>query len=280
MPGVAELIGPVTVVTGLGRGSGKTTLVDLALPVARRAGPVAVFTVGVHAPAPGAPRLVLAPGDLTLTTEPLARAADARLEILDALPGRSALGRLLLGRAVRGGEVAMVGPEHLSTLAGVVEAVRDAGWAARVLVDGAVSRLTQASALGDHRFVQTASVTPATLMGTVRRLRALEALAELPVASGPPPGGVRLDGPLTATVLEDFGPRPPALSLADLTQCFLDPDATLRLLDGGGVSVRRRIDLRGTAVRLRDVTRDAFAAALGRPPGVRYLFDPAQVRPC
>lgn len=277
------MLGTVTVVTGFEKGSGKTTFLNLALPLLRRRGPVAVFTIGVDGAqkareGQGHPAEIrVEAGDLVITTENLARASQARFEVLEVLPGRTALGRLLLGRAQRGGSVTLVGPEHLSTLAECISLVQAEGWAASVLVDGAVNRLTQVSALGDPAFVFTARVSPATLERTALRIRALEALAELPVDPDPALGVSRIEGPLTPAVLEALGSRVEALSLEDLTKNFLDPEACLRLLDRVKVSVRRRFELRGILVALRELSPEAFRARV--PASPRLCLDPCGVRP-
>ncbi len=111
---------------------------------------MAVLTIG-SAGGPGgkfrSPQIRVEPGDVVLTTEPLARASQARFEILQAVPGRTALGRLLLGRARRAGSVSLVGAEHLSALSRALQQVRQEGWAHSALIDGAVNRVTQIAAL-------------------------------------------------------------------------------------------------------------------------------------
>lgn len=277
------LIGPVTVVTGFDKGSGKTTFLNLALPVARRRGPVALFTIGMDGAQKArdgqsaTPEIRVEPGDLVITTEALARSSTARFEILEALPGRTALGRLLLGRAQRGGSLTLVGPEHFSTLVEAVELVQRENLATSVLVDGAVNRLTQVSALGDPAFVFTARVSPSNLDKVALRLRALQALSALPLE--PEPQTHRIEGPLTPEVLEGLPKDLEALSLEDLTRNFLDPELCLRLLDRMRVTVRRRLELRGLAITLRDLSREAFLGKLGPAASPLVCFNPCEVRP-
>ncbi|HWQ07736.1 MAG TPA: hypothetical protein VN436_01465, partial [Holophaga sp.] len=177
MNALKGICGAVTAVTGFEKGSGKTTFLNHALSIARPAGPVAVFSIGVDgslkARETGAavPEIRVFPGDVVLTTELFARASGARFEVLETLPGRTALGRLLVGRALRGGSVTLVGPEHFSLLAEIIDLVRRERWAASVLVDGAVNRITQVSALGDVRFVFTVRADRANLAKVSERVR-------------------------------------------------------------------------------------------------------------
>lgn len=275
------LAGAVTALTGFEKGSGKTTLLNWLLPRIRPGGPVAVFTIGVdgalkhrEAGVP-VPEIQVEPGDVVMTTEAFARAASARLEILDTVPGRTALGRLLLGRAVRGGSVTLVGCEHFSALAEAVRQVRQEGWAASVLVDGAVNRLTQVGALPEVRFLYAARIQPSNLARTVARMRGLLVLAALP--QEPEPAGWRLEGPLTSEGMKALPRDAEAISLEDFTKVFLEPDELKRLLDRYAVTVRRAIDLLGLAVALRDVSREAFREALGPLGEDRILFNPYEV---
>ena len=114
--------GSVTAVTGFEKGSGKTAFLCLALPRARAIGPVAVFTIGVDGRLTGraggrSPEIRVEPGDIVMTTETFARSSGARFEVMETVPGRTALGRLFVGRARRAGSVTLVGSEHFSALA-------------------------------------------------------------------------------------------------------------------------------------------------------------------
>jgi hypothetical protein len=279
---LAGVAGGVTAVTGFEKGSGKTTFLNALLPVAREAGPVAVFGIGVDGSLKArsgmdAPEILVEEGDVVLTTDLFARASSARLEVLEALPGRSVLGRLLLGRAVRRGGVTLVGAEHLSALSEAIDLVRREGWAASSVVDGAASRVTQVSALGGARFVFTVRVDRGNLARVAERLRALVALADLPVVPEPPAGALRLEGPLTQDVREGLPRDLGALSLEDFTKSFLPPAALLRLLETVTCSVRRAFPLLGVVPAPRDLTILELREAAGPAVSARLLANPYEV---
>lgn len=279
MDALEGMKGAVTAVTGFDKGSGKTTFLNFALPRVREAGPAAVFTIGVDGAQKAgegrAGEIHVAAGDLVLTTEAFARSASARFEILDAVPGRTALGRLLLGRAVRGGSVTLVGAEHFSILADLVARVRAEGWARSVLVDGAVNRLTQVGALGEVGFVFTVRVDPGNLERACARVRALAALAALPVAPEPPEGALRFEGPLTAAAVQALPADLRGLSLEDFSKCFLDPADLPRFLARVPCSLRRGFGLTAFVVSLRGVRREAFLARADVPGLVFNPFEAA-----
>jgi len=283
MEGLRGAAGAVTAITGFEKGSGKTTFLNYALPFVREAGPVAVFTIGVdgahkaraHAAPP--PEIRVEPGDVVMTTEAFARSASARFEVLEAMPGKSTLGRLFLGRAVRGGSVTLVGSERFSVIAEAITQVRREGWAASVLVDGAVNRITQVSALGELGFVFTARVDRGNLGRAVQRIRSLRLLAELPLDPEPSGDALRIEGPLTAAGLDALPREARRLSLEDFTKFFLEPAEIARALQRYEVSVRRSFRLLCVAVTLRDVTRPEFLAAVGESLDNLLLFNPYEV---
>jgi hypothetical protein len=282
LTGLEGVAGGVTAVTGFEKGSGKTTFLNALLPVARKAGPVAVFSVGVDGASKArdgarAPEVLVEERDVVLTTDLLARSSSARLEVLEALPGRSVLGRLLLGRAVRRGGVTLVGAEHLAALARAVLLVREEGWAASSLVDGAADRVTQLGALADVGFVYTVRVDRGNLTRVAGRLRALVALTELPVVPEPPEGTLRLEGPLTDEVRQGLPEGLVALSLGDLTKVFLAPSDLLRFLARVRCSVRMGTRLLGVVPALRGVGAEELRQAVGPAVAGRLLPNPCEV---
>ncbi len=282
MDRLAGVAGGVTAVTGFEKGSGKTTFLNVLLPAAREAGPVAVFGIGVDGALKArdsarAAEICVEPGDVVLTTDLFARASSARLEVLETLPGHSVLGRLLLGRAVRRGGVTLVGAENLAALSGAVRIVREERWAASSIVDGAADRVTQLGALGDVGFVYTVRVDRENLPRVAGRLQALVALSRLPVVPDAPEGALRLEGPLTDDVRLGLPEGLVALSLEDVTKLFLPPGELLRFLARVTCSVRRGFRLLGVVAALRDVAPAELRHAAGPEVAAWLLPNPYEV---
>jgi hypothetical protein len=228
--------------------------------------------------------------DAVITTAPLARTAGAGLEVIGALPGRSAVGRLCVCRAVRAGTVALVGPEHLGQLASAIEMVRQENLVESVLVDGAAGRLTQAGALPDAQVVYCAMADGSNLLRVAENIELVSRLADLPVedigesgesggqgangangASGAPQT-LRLEGPLTPSVLDGLPKGTTHVSIGSLSDCFLDAPSFERAARRMEITVRRQIPLLRFAVALKDVKREAFLAAAPSAAG-RAVFD-------
>ncbi len=283
MAGLDGAVGVVTAVTGFEKGSGKTTFLNHALPFLRQSGPVAIFTIGVDGALKARdlqgspPEITIEPGDVVMTTDTFARLGTASLEVLEALPGRSALGRLFLGRALRGGSVTLVGSEHFSVLAETINQVRHENWARSVLVDGAVNRITQVSALGEVGFVFTVRIDRGNLTRAAQRIRNLSLLAALPHEPIPQEESLRIEGPLTHSLLESLPKGTHKLSLEDFTKVFLEPMELSRVLSRFQVSVRRAFPLLCVAVTLRDVSRVEFLSVAGESLVDSILFNPYEV---
>jgi len=294
---VDALIGRVTVFAGAGKGCGKTAAFGAAALMAQARGPVALFTIGLDTsgaapqapqasgaapqapqasghwaapptpgPATGPPAVRVRPGDIVITTAPLARAAEARLDIIDALPGRSAIGRLCVCRAMRAGRVALVGPEHFGQLASAIDMVRRESLAESVLVDGAAGRLTQAGALPDAQVVYCAKADGADYLRVAENIELVSRLLDLPVEGpgwpgGHGAGGLRIEGPLTASVLDGLGKDVTHVSIGSFSDCFLDAPSFGRAARHLEIAVRRRIPLLCFAVALKDISPAAFLAA-------------------
>lgn len=90
------------------------------------------------------PRIVPPEGTLVATTTGSLDRCRCRLEVVAELPFRTALGRVIVGRAAGGCAVEVSGPTTLAQVRATVDALIGLG-AERVLVDGAINRLGSAS---------------------------------------------------------------------------------------------------------------------------------------
>lgn len=269
-------MGRVTFVTGPEKHCGKTTFMNRAAELARRGaraaglpGP-ALLTVGYDGEArdflSGArkPAVPVAEGDVVVTTERFARPCSP--EILDVLPGSTALGRLCIARARRAATVALVGPEGNSLVAWAVRRIVD-GYSGTVLVDGAINRITQAASVGGARFVYALRVDGASLERAAALVRRMAALASLPVA--PMRGGDAaiegpfvLDGALTAETTARVPKGAASVVVEDFTKVFLGDSELSAFLRERTLYVGRRIEFGGFVVACRGVSDEDFSSRL------------------
>ena len=214
------------------------------------------------------------PGDIVITSITLARSAEARLEILNALPGRSAIGPLCLGRTVRGGAVPLVGPEHLSQLAFAIDFIQSDSLAKTILIDGAVGRITHLGALCGSQFLYCARADYASFRRVAENIELVSSLADLPLdvtdAEDDSNGKLHIDGPLTTSVLEKIQDETTRLCIGNFTDCFLDAAAFRRACQRFEITVQRRVPLLGFVVALKNISRNAFLEAV--PSASRRVF--------
>jgi hypothetical protein len=198
---VGELAGRVTFITGPGRASGKTSLLNAALGLLRRAGEKPAFLgIGFDGEMKfrssveggtrdgsgfpglrGATRIVAEAGELFVTASACLAASAVRPEVLALLPGSGALGPLALVRAWRRGEVVLVGAEANDVVLEAVRLAREEFGHRSLLIDGAFDRITQVAVVPGARFLSSLRVDAAGLSQVVRRMRLLARLSRLPL---------------------------------------------------------------------------------------------------
>lgn len=274
-------MGRVTFVTGPEKHCGKTTFMNRAASIARRGalaatrpGP-ALLTAGYDGESrdflSGArkPAVPVCAGDLVLTTERFAR--PCLPEIIDVLPGQTALGRLCIARARRDSVVALVGPDGNSQIAWAIDRIVTGGLTDTVLVDGAINRITQVASLPGGRFVYVLRVDRSTLRQAVGRVRRIGLLTSLPVADDGAAQGDSLRGEPQAFWLDDAlttetAARLPAAArlvvVDDMTKVFLGESELLAFVRERALQVRRCLTFGGFVVSCRGLANEEFLAAL------------------
>lgn len=270
--------GRTTFVTGPEKGCGKTSLLNRALGLLREAGERPAF-LGVGFDGEGrdalsasrAPRIACRAGEVFMSAERYLRGSAASPEILEVLPGASALGRLAVARATRDGEAVLVGPERNELLAWALSRVAEEGWARSVLVDGAINRITQVAAFPGARFVFSLRVSPAELERQVARLRLMHRLAGLPRAGAGDEGLEapvhRVSGPLTRETAALVPEGAATVVVEDFTKIFLDLPALTAFLRSRTLAVRAAPEFAGFVVVPRELPRERVVAALREREG-------------
>ena len=135
-------------VIGLVKNAGKTTVVNALMANCRHL--FGLTSLGLdgervdHLTGLSKPRIAPPPGTLIATTRGSLDRSHYAMELLEELPYRTPLGRVVIGRAGREGQVEVSGPTTLAELRGTILRLQALG-AEQVLVDGAINRLGSAS---------------------------------------------------------------------------------------------------------------------------------------
>jgi hypothetical protein len=150
--GLFELVGQsrarAIAIIGLVKNAGKTTVANAIMAnVGRRFGLTSLGLDGErtdHLTGLAKPRIVPPDGTLVATTTGSLDRCHYHPDIVAELPFRTALGRVVIGRATGGAPIEVSGPTTLAQVRATVDALLDLG-AEQVLVDGAINRLGSAS---------------------------------------------------------------------------------------------------------------------------------------
>ncbi len=303
LPGARLFIDSVNLVTGPGAASGKTTFTRNAIAAVHGQNrSVAVLAVGLEGDRaagvgagalpgiatgssagfsargfagagsikntlPAASKFLFQPGDVFMTTSAYLEAADCQPEILDVLPGSSALGRLALARARRSGSAALVGTEHNEYLALAVSRILENQWASTIFIDGALNRITQAASVGNAQLFYCARVSRSECKSLIDKMRYLLELLSLPLYRSDTDRGedkaVFIDGALTDSVADRLCNIDGIVVVRDFSRIFLDPQAFRRFGGGAKICVRNRVQFGGFSIILRSISKDEFEKLAG-----------------
>lgn len=179
-----------TAIVGLAKNAGKTECLNFLLRGLHRTGhPTAVSSIGLDGETTDAvtrtpkPEITIYPGMLFATSETHYRQRRLTSEILGVGRRRTALGRVVVARAVTAGRTIVSGPADTVTMGRLIEGLHAHG-ARTVLVDGALSRLSPASpAVASSLVLATGAAVASTVSEICTRTRFVCSLMELPAVS-------------------------------------------------------------------------------------------------
>jgi hypothetical protein len=270
LPEAIVFLNAVNLITGTGRGCGKTAFADaaaLSLHNARER--CARIAVGIE----GTSELKfsksadLRSGDIFLTSAAMIDAATCGPEIFDVVPGGSALGRLIIAKATRTGRAILVGPERNERLSWVIQRIITGGWTTTIIVDGALNRITQVAAIPSARLFYAAKASRSDFARVAERLRFFQTLTQLPLLveleRAHPGKVVRINGPLSVSTLENLPSGCDAVVVADFSKIFLDEKDFFSLARKIAIGLEKRIEFAGFAISLKNISKSDFQEALG-----------------
>lgn len=298
-------LGRTLFAAGPGKDAGKTTFLVRAAALARRAAaeaglkPPALLSVGYDGETrdylSGArkPSVPVEAGDVYVTAERFLRQGGASPEILEAAPGRSALGRLCVARATRAGRAALVGPEGNGIVAELLALILDGGLASAALVDGSVNRITQIASRRDALMAYALRIDRGNLDSSLDAIRRVALLLGLPLVhearsgspeeTDAPTAAFELAGALTAASAAALPKEARTVIVVDFTKVFLDYRALLAFIRTRSLLVRSRPDLAGIVAVTRGLSDEVIFRRLsgadeatlgGRPLSAWLRFNP------
>lgn len=177
-------------VVGLAKNTGKTVTLNHILRGAHNGVrlPLGVTSIGVdgestdRVTATEKPEITLYPGMIFATGEAYYRQRQIQSEVLDIDDRHTALGRVVLARALSQGKTLLSGPADTASLRTLISRMRKEG-AGTVLVDGALSRLSPASpAVTEAMVLATGAAISPEIQRIVERTAYVCRLIGIPLA--------------------------------------------------------------------------------------------------
>lgn len=237
----------------------------------------------------GKSQMIVNAGEVFVTSAAFMESSTCLPEILDVLPGSSALGRLVIARASRCGSAILAGPEQNEYLSWATKRILDEKWAATIIVDGALNRITQAASLRSARLFYAVRAGRSDYLSVARKMRHLHHIAGLPhideLADNSGSGNkiFHVEGPLTPSTLGAVPGEARIIVVRDFSKIFLD-EAEMALLERKRkLALGAKVEFGGFSVVLRNLSREEFMDALGGALSDRviswnaYAWKPEQV---
>lgn len=272
-----------TFIAGSEKNAGKTTFLNFLLGQVRQRVAPAFLTIGVDGESRDLifdtpkPQIRTEANDWLVTTEAMLSHSNALFEIREVFPVKTTLGRLVLARTLRPGQVELIGPETNEQLGAILRHIRDQQGVHTILVDGAASRVTQISSEMAGSCVYVLKVTPRTLKSSLDKLRRLDIMDSIPLYE-PGPGEestLLIEGAFTNDRAAAIDESITHLVLQDFTKVFVDWVCLKNLCAGRRVSFMNRFSLQSVAAILMDVKEDEFLERI-QGLGIRekLIFNP------
>jgi len=126
-----QLVNKTTFLVGNKKNAGKTTFLNYALAQLREVVQPAFFTIGIDGEASDLifdtpkPKVYTEIGDYVVTSGLMINKSDALFEIIHVFPYKTVLGRLVLAKTLRSGNIELVGSEDNKQLAEIVDYLRN-----------------------------------------------------------------------------------------------------------------------------------------------------------
>ncbi|MCG8573034.1 MAG: hypothetical protein MJB14_23120 [Spirochaetes bacterium] len=264
---ILSLIHHTTFITGNTKNAGKTTFLNYLLPRIRQFTNPVILTIGIDGEQQDQifgnpkPQIKTEIGDYLVTTESSLLSSDALFECQEVFPYQTALGRLVLIRTLRSGYIELVGSETNQQLADIIEYLK-AKQLKTILVDGAVSRMTQISCDSQSNFIYIQKISQENKESELEKLTILFLSQDFPLANEEirnKTDSLILQGALTGGVLKKVPKDINHLIVKDFTKIFLTLPELKGYLKNKKIYLENYFPLKYMVLILRDLDKRSIA---------------------
>ncbi len=263
-----NLINKTVFITGSKKNAGKTTLMNYLLPIIRaNVNSVAYLTIGIDGEhkdmlfGTPKPSVKAVKGDFIVTTDQAVFSSDGVFEFIEVFPFKTKLGTIVLVRAVREGELELIGAENNTQLSFILNFLKNENKIKIILIDGAVNRMTQISSVSNSEFVYVMKVSAGDLMKSVNNIKTLSLIKNFPLYNADIHSEDECfvcDGALTAIKLNKISDKFSSILLNDFTKNFLTWNELNELLKKKKIYYKEKFNLNCIVVNLYDLDQNEF----------------------
>lgn len=259
-------------ITGSDKNAGKTTFLNLALEYLRGKTSLAYLTIGIDGEKSDQvfgtpkPRILSVENDYIVTTDTMLKESSGSFKVIEVFSDKTVLGRLVLAEVIRSGCVELVGAEDNSGLTSILEYLKKEKAIATILIDGAVNRVTQVSAVDNAAFVFVSKITPNNLNAAVEKLKIIHLVSKLPLvhllSETQKAEYFTLKGALTPLKLKNIPEKCQGLIIEDFTRFFLSYEELKKLTEKMPVYLTEYYELLFFQVNNYDITSEQIHKTL------------------
>jgi hypothetical protein len=267
-----QLVNKTTFLVGNKKNAGKTTFLNYALMQLREVVQPAFFTIGIDGEASDLlfetlkPKVYTEIGDYVVTSGLMINKSDGLFEIIHVFPYKTVLGRLVLAKTLRSGNIELVGSEDNKQLAEIVAYLRNEEHINTIIIDGAASRLTQVASIKNSCFYYIIKLDPKSINSDINKLRTIALLSKLrcidKIDDVENKIVFEIKGALTESKLSMIPEDCDILLIDDFTKIFLDFSQVIELTGKLEIAYKTPYQLVSFVVILKDIMKEDFLKIL------------------
>ncbi len=263
-----QLVNKTTFLVGNKKNAGKTTFLNYALAQLRKIVQPAFFTIGIDGEATDLlfdapkPKVYTEIGDYIVTSSLMINKSDALFEIIHVFPYKTVLGRLVLAKTLRSGNIELVGSEDNKQLGEIVAYLRNEENINTIIIDGAASRVTQVASIKNSYFYFIIKLDQKSINSDINKLRTIALISKFrsidEIDAIENKVVFEIKGALTESKLSMIPDDCDVLLLNDFTKIFLDFTQVTELTRKLEISYKITYQLVSFVVILKDMMKEDF----------------------
>jgi hypothetical protein len=267
-----QLVNKTTFLVGNKKNAGKTTFLNYALTQLREVVQPAFFTIGIDGEASDLildtpkPKVYTETGDYVVTSGLMINKSDALFEIIHVFPYKTVLGRLVLAKTLRSGNIELVGSEDNKQLAEIVAYLRNEEHINTIIIDGAASRVTQVASIKNSYFYYIIKLDQKSINSDINKLRTIALISKFrgidKIEDTENKIVFEIKGALTESKLSMIPEDCDILLLNDFTKIFLDLSQVTELSGKLEIAYKIPYQLVFFVVILKDMMKEDFVRIL------------------